>query len=279
MSLQIKNISKKFISRHKQLLVLDNISLEIEKGQFICLLGPSGCGKTTLVNIIAGLEKPSEGMIFHNDKEVKAAGTEISVVFQEPALFPWLSVIDNVAFGMKMAGVSRKERLEKAMDFLKMVNLINFENLFIHELSGGMKQRVAIARSLTMDSDILLMDEPFSALDSQTRGILHSELLKIWSETKKTIIFVTHSIEESVLLADRVITMSTNPGRIKRDYFISSKRPRTLESPEISGITSDILQELKEEVEKIAKNQNNNSRNFKKNTFLCNFVFSLGSYL
>lgn len=261
MTLILKNVSKKFISKHKQTHALDNISLKIEKGEFVCILGPSGCGKSTLINIIAGLEHPTSGGLFLNGKEIKGVGIERAVVFQEPALFPWLRVIDNVAFGMKIAGIPKKERREMALEYLKMVHLSNFKDSFIHELSGGMKQRVAIARALTLDSEILLMDEPFSALDNQTKSILHAELQKIWIETQKTIIFVTHSIEESVLLADKVVTMSTNPGRIKREFVISSKRPRSLEDPEVIQVISEIIQKLKEEIEKVAKSESNSDWN------------------
>jgi len=217
LSLVIENISKSFMLNLKANIVLDNVNLLINKGEFICITGPSGCGKSTLLNIIAGLESASCGRVILNDSVVKDAGIDRAVVFQESALFPWLTVIDNVEFGMKMAGIKKEERKRRAMEYLKMVHLRKFKDSYIHQLSGGMRQRVALARALAIDSQVLLMDEPFSALDSQTRGILQLELQRIWMETKKTIIFVTHNIEEAVVLADRVVVMSANPGKIKRN--------------------------------------------------------------
>lgn len=219
MALVIENVSKRFQSKNKEINVLEKINLEVQKGKFICILGPSGCGKSTLLNIIAGLEKPSEGKVFLNGREVLSPGPDRVVMFQESALFPWLKVIDNVEFGMKIRGVPKKERHERALKYLKMVHLTKFKDVYVHQLSGGMKQRVALARALTLDSEILLMDEPFAALDSQTKNILLLELQRIWWETKKTIIFVTHNIEEAVLLADKVVVMSSNPGKIKKGFL------------------------------------------------------------
>lgn len=268
MSLVIEGVNKKFISKHKQTYTLDNINLSFKKGEFICLLGPSGCGKSTLLNIIAGLETPSEGKIYLNEKEINGVGVDRAVMFQESALFPWLKVIDNVEFGMKMAGIPKKERREKALHYLKMVHLAKFQNSFIHELSGGMRQRVALARALTLDSEVLLMDEPFAALDSQTKGILQSELQKVWWETKKTIIFVTHNVEEAVLLGDRVIVMSTNPGRVKKEFKIELGRPRNIENIDLAYITGQVMKELKEEVEKVAKAEYDNDWSIEKNSIL-----------
>ncbi len=268
MSLVIEGVNKKFISKHKETYTLDNINLSFKKGEFICLLGPSGCGKSTLLNIIAGLETPSEGKIYLNEKEINGVGVDRAVMFQESALFPWLKVIDNVEFGMKMKGIPKKERREKALHYLKMVHLAKFQNSFIHELSGGMRQRVALARALTLDSEVLLMDEPFAALDSQTKSILQSELQKVWWETKKTIIFVTHNVEEAVLLGDRVIVMSTNPGRVKREFKIELGRPRKLENIDLAYITAQVMKELKEEVEKVAKAEYDNDWSIEKNSIL-----------
>ena len=255
MSLEVKDVSKVFLSKHKKTNTLESVNLKIEKGEFICLLGPSGCGKSTLLNVIAGLENATDGKIVLNGKEVKAPGSDRAVMFQEPALFPWMRVIDNVEYGMKVAKVPKIERREKALKYLKMVHLTKFQNSFIHELSGGMKQRVALARSLTLDSEVLLMDEPFAALDSQTKNILQMELQKIWWETKKTIIFVTHNVEEAVMLADRVIVMSANPGKIKKDIKIQLARPRLLENIDLTYVVADVMKELKEEVEKVAKSE------------------------
>lgn len=268
MSLVIEGVNKKFITKRKETYTLDNINLSFNKGEFICLLGPSGCGKSTLLNIIAGLEKPTEGKVILNGKEVKGTGPDRAVMFQESALFPWLKVIDNVEFGMKVAGVPKEERREKARKYLKMVHLTKFENSFVHELSGGMRQRVALARALTLDSEVLLMDEPFSALDSQTKNILQLQLQKIWWETKKTIIFVTHNVEEAVLLADRVIVFSANPGTVKKEFKIQLGRPRDIDSVDLAYVVAQVMKELKEEVEKVAKSEYDSDWNIEKNTIL-----------
>ncbi|ADQ07266.1 ABC transporter related protein [Caldicellulosiruptor hydrothermalis 108] len=276
MALAVENVSKKFLSKNKEITVLEKINLEIQKGEFICILGPSGCGKSTLLNIIAGLEKPSEGKVFLNGKEILSPGPDRIVMFQESALFPWLKVIDNVEFGMKLRGVPKKERYEKALKYLKMVHLTKFKDAYVHQLSGGMKQRVALARALTLDSEVMLMDEPFAALDSQTKNILLLELQRIWWETKKTIIFVTHNIEEAVLLADKVVVMSSNPGKIKKVFEIRLARPRLIDNPDIVYMISAIMKELKDEVEKIAKAEYDSDWSFEKDTVLYSSDSSLG---
>jgi len=255
LSIVVNNISKSFLTKHKETHTLERVNMEIKTGEFVCILGPSGCGKSTLLNIIAGLENASEGKIFLNDKEVKGPGPDRAMMFQESALFPWLRVIDNVEFGMKMTGVAKEIRREKALKYLKMVHLTKFQNSFIHELSGGMKQRVALARALTLDSEVLLMDEPFAALDSQTKNILQIELQRIWLETKKTIIFVTHNVEEAVLLADRVVVMTANPGQIKAEFNIQLSRPRQVEDIDLAYTVAKIMKEVKDEVEKVAKDE------------------------
>ncbi|BCS81364.1 ABC transporter ATP-binding protein [Anaerocellum diazotrophicum] len=276
MALVIENVSKRFQSKNKEINVLEKINLEVQNGEFICILGPSGCGKSTLLNIIAGLEKPSEGKVFLNGREVLSPGPDRIVMFQESALFPWLKVIDNVEFGMKLRGVPKKERYEKALKYLKMVHLTKFKDAYVHQLSGGMKQRVALARALTLDSEVLLMDEPFAALDSQTKNILLLELQRIWWETKKTIMFVTHNIEEAVLLADKVVVMSSNPGKIKKVFEIRLARPRLLDNPDIVYMISAIMKELKDEVEKIAKAEYDSDWSFEKDTVLYSSDSSLG---
>lgn len=276
MSLIIENVGKRFITKHKKTHTLEKINTEIKAGEFVCLLGPSGCGKSTLLNIIAGLEKCTEGRVTLNDKEVKGAGPDRAVMFQESALFPWLRVIDNVEFGMKIAGIPKDIRREKALKYLKMVHLTKFQNSFIHELSGGMKQRVALARALTLDSEVLLMDEPFAALDSQTKNILQMELQHIWWETKKTIIFVTHNVEEAVLLADRVIVMSANPGRVKKEFKIQLARPRVLENIDLAYVISDVMKALKEEVEKVAKAEYDSDWNIEKGAILSDCDSDMG---
>lgn len=272
MKIEIKNIRKDFVSRP----ALGSVNLTINKGEFICLLGPSGCGKSTLINILAGLLEPSSGEIYFDNKSSNEIGKERAMVFQEGALFPWLTVIENVEFGMIIKGINKKEAREKAMNYLKMVHLTKFANSYIHELSGGMKQRVSIARALTLDSELLLMDEPFSALDSQTKTILQQEVQKIWYDTGKTIVFVTHNIEEAVLLADRVVVMGTNPGHIKKEFKIELGRPRIQGSLDVSYMVSKILEVLKEEVEKVAKAEFDNDWSLEKDSVLYNPNNDLG---
>ncbi len=276
MSLMVDNVSKSFITRNNSIHTLDGINIEFKKGEFVCLLGPSGCGKSTLLNIIAGLETATAGRVLLNGKEVKEAGPDRAVMFQEAALFPWLKVIDNVEFGMKIAGASKDQRRERALKYLKMVHLTRFQDSYVHELSGGMKQRVALARALTLDSEVLLMDEPFAALDSQTKNILQVELQQIWWETKKTIIFVTHNVEEAVLLADRVIVMAANPGTIKKEFSIQLARPRQPENIDVSYLVADIIRELKEEVEKVAKAEFDSDWNLKKDIILSDADSNMG---
>ncbi|APC40416.1 ABC transporter ATP-binding protein [Clostridium estertheticum] len=268
MSLIVKDVSKEFISKHKKTSTLENFNLEITKGDFVCILGPSGCGKSTLLNILAGLEKATKGVVLLNGNEITGPGPDRTVMFQEAALFPWLKVIDNVEFGMKMAGIPKEDRYKKAIHYLKMVHLSKFQDSYVYELSGGMKQRVALARALSLDSEILLMDEPFAALDSQTKMMLQQELQRIWVNTKKTIIFITHNAEEAVYLANRVVVMAANPGRIKQEFKIELARPREMESCDIAYYTSKIMKALKEEVEKVAKAEYDGDWNIEENTVL-----------
>ena len=234
---------------------LSDINLEIEDGEFICIVGPSGCGKSTLLNLIAGLEKPTEGTITLDGREVLGPGADRVVMFQEPALYPWLNVIDNVKFGMKLAGVPKGEQEKRAEKYLKMVHLWDFREYAVHELSGGMKQRTALARALTMDSRIMLMDEPFSALDKQTINKLRAELEAIWEETRRTIIYVTHSVEEALYFADRIIILADRPGIVKSVVKINLPRPRQLDSEDFVDIRKHLLDGLKVEVEKIEKEE------------------------
>ena len=268
MSLIVKDVSKEFISKHKKTSTLENFNLEITNGDFVCILGPSGCGKSTLLNILAGLEKATKGVVLLNGDEITGPGPDRTVMFQEAALFPWLKVIDNVEFGMKMAGMPKEDRYKKAIHYLKMVHLSKFQDSYVYELSGGMKQRVALARALSLDSEILLMDEPFAALDSQTKMMLQQELQRIWVNTKKTIIFITHNAEEAVYLANRVVVMAANPGRIKQEFRIELARPREMESSDIAYYTSKIMKALKEEVEKVAKAEYDGDWNIEENTVL-----------
>ncbi|HEX3015040.1 MAG TPA: ABC transporter ATP-binding protein [Desulfobacteria bacterium] len=269
--LAIEQLSKNFISWKQTTTTLQDINIEIKDGEFICLVGPSGCGKSTLLNIIAGLEKPSAGGVFLNGNPLKEAGPDrAAVMFQESALFPWLNVLENVEFGMKMAGIPAEERQNRAIKYLKLVQLSRFSTVPIHTLSGGMRQRVALARALAMDSRLLLMDEPFSALDSQTKEILQLQLQQIWWETKKTIIFVTHDVEEAVLLGDRVIVMAANPGRIKKDIKIHLGRPRQAKSLDVTYVVEEVKKELREEVERVAKAEYDSDWSIEKISFLAN---------
>jgi NitT/TauT family transport system ATP-binding protein len=229
---------------------LQNIDLEIEQGEFVCIVGPSGCGKSTLLHLLAGLDKPTTGQITVDGNPVQGPGTDRILLFQELGLFPWLTVRHNVEFGLKMAGVSKDERRDRARQFLRMVHLSHFEDHYIHQLSGGMKQRVALARSLALHPKILLMDEPFAALDAQTRDMLHDELERLWKETSPTIVFVTHNVREAVRLGDRVLLMSFRPGRIKKQFEVTLPRPRHVEDSDVASLSKEILGQLREEIDR-----------------------------
>lgn len=260
MRLNLEGISKSFIHNNNYLPVLRNINLDIKDGEFLCVVGPSGCGKTTLLNIICGLETADAGRILHRGRPIDESDPERLVIFQDLGLFPWLSVIKNVEFGLRMKQVPRKKRRELALEYLNMVNLTKFKDSFIHQLSGGMKQRVALARALAMDPEILLMDEPFASLDAQTRDILHEELQRIWAKTKKTIIFVTHNVREAVCLGDRVVVFSAHPGEIKASFPVVLPRPRHIENPGLIEIVRMILGELKCEIEKVFREELNEKK-------------------
>ena len=243
MPLVLNNLSKRYDNREKE--VLNEISLTVEDGEFVCIVGRSGCGKSTLLNLIAGLEKPTTGEILLDGVPVTGPGAARTVMFQEHGLFPWLNVIENVEFGMKLQGISKKEREERAHYYLEMVKLIEYKTYPVHQISGGMKQRTALARALCMDSHILLMDEPFSALDKQTSNSLREELQRIWMETHKTILFVTHSVEEAVYLGDRVIVMHPQEGKIAKIYSIDIGCPRHVYTEEFVGLRHQILEEVR----------------------------------
>ena len=233
--IQINHVDKVFSTGGREVIALDDINLDIKTGEFICLLGPSGCGKSTLLNAVAGFSQPSAGSIFVNGKAVQAPGPDRGMVFQEYALFPWMTVEKNIAFGLEIKKQSAVAIKEKVGALLEMLKLQDFRDRYPKDLSGGMRQRVAIARVLALDSPILLMDEPFGALDSLTRRNLQDELLRIWIEFKKTIIFVTHSIEESIYLADRIVVMTYRPARSRR---MSVSRFRDRATPVQSGSTN-----------------------------------------
>src|SRR5919204_890735 len=250
--LEVRNIGKQFLpmqgNETKLITAVKNISLTIEDGQFVCFVGPSGCGKTTFMNILAGLDKQTEGEVILNGRPVTETGPDRTIVFQENALFPWLKVIDNVEFGLKMAGIEKSKRHERAMNYLEMMQLTNFSDAYIYQLSGGMKQRVAIARALVMDPEVLLMDEPFAALDSQTRDLLLVELQLIWAKTRKTIVFVTHNVLESVCLGDKIVVFTSRPGRIKKEIRVDYRRPRLTEDSNLHEYQRKVLDELRTEI-------------------------------
>ena len=232
----------------ERLLALDNINLQVNPGEFLCIVGPSGCGKSTLLHLIAGLHSQTSGQILIDGTPVQGPGTDRILIFQEHGLFPWLTVGQNVEFGMKMKGVPKAERVEKTKHYLRLVHLGKFQDSYIHQLSGGMRQRVAIARALATEPDVLLMDEPFAALDAQTRDLLHDELERIWSETGRTIIFVTHNVREAIRLGDRVVLLTFRPGRVKSEFPVELPRPRHLEDPSVARAAREILDELREEI-------------------------------
>ena len=232
------------------LLALDRIDLQVQAGEFLCIVGPSGCGKSTLLHLIAALQKPTSGTISIDDAQVTTPGTDRILIFQEHGLFPWLTVGQNVEFGMKMKGLSKAEREEKTRYFLRLVHLSEFKDSRPHQLSGGMRQRVALARALATEPDVLLMDEPFAALDAQTRDMLHDELERIWAETGRTIVFVTHNVREAVRLGDRVALMSFRPGRVKKEFLVDLPRPRHLEEVEVARTAREILDSLRDEINK-----------------------------
>jgi NitT/TauT family transport system ATP-binding protein len=234
----------------KPLLALDNIDLKVRAGEFLCIVGPSGCGKSTLLHLIAGLHKQTSGQVLVDNRAVNGPGTDRILIFQELGLFPWLTVGENVEFGMKMKGVDKAEREAKTRYYLKLVHLAQFQDSYTHQLSGGMRQRVALARALATEPDVLLMDEPFAALDAQTRDLLHDELEKIWAETGRTIIFVTHNVREAVRLGDRVALLTFRPGRVKTEFPVDLPRPRHLEDVDVARAARNILDELRDEINK-----------------------------
>ncbi len=246
--LEIRNVCKIYDDNNKE--ALTDINLTIREGSFTSIIGPSGCGKSTLLSMIAGLDYPTSGEILLEGEPVTGPGSDRVVMFQEAALFPWLSVIDNVKFGMRIAGISKEEQERKAMYYLDMVHLGKYRDFAVHQLSGGMKQRVSLARALTLDSKILLMDEPFSALDKQTTNILRDEVESIWEKTRKTIILITHSVEEALCLSDEIAVLSSSPGRIKDIFQVNLPRPRHIDSPEFVKYRQELLHLVRQEVEK-----------------------------
>jgi len=248
--LEAKNIEKYFKHDGKQLKTLDGINLNVNDGEFVCIVGTSGCGKSTFLRTIAGLETPDSGKILLDGQPLSDTGPDRIMVFQEGALFPWLNVQDNVEYGLKIAGVPKEKRNEISHRYLDMMQLTQFATSFTYQLSTGMKQRVAIARALVMEPDVLLMDEPFAALDPQTRDLLLVEMQLIWQKTKKTIIFVTHNVAEAVVLGTRVLVFSHRPAKIKKEVEIDYQRPRLTDDENLLPYQKKILAELRPEVKK-----------------------------
>ncbi len=244
--LVVESVSKRFQTSRARVDALDNVSLAVAEGEFVCLIGPSGCGKSTLLDIMAGLTRPDSGQVVADERRVEGPGRQRLVMFQESALFPWLDAFGNVMFGLKLKpDLTNAQRREIADHYLRLVGLEKFRHAHIHELSGGMKQRVALARSLAPDPQVLLMDEPFAALDALTRDQLYDDIQRIWQESRKTIVFVTHNVREAVCLGDRVVLMAAGPGRIARVFDIPLPRPRDINSPELAGYASQIAAALK----------------------------------
>jgi len=242
--LVMRGVSRRFhTSRHDTMAVRD-LDIEINEGEFVCVVGPSGCGKSTLLDLVAGLDHPTKGEILFDGRPLRRPGSERVVVFQDAALYPWLNVRANVEFGLRIKGVRGRERDTIVDRYLELVNLTEFERAFVHELSGGMKQRVQLARALAVEPRMLLMDEPFAALDAQTRDVLQEELQQIWLRTGATILFITHNVREAALLADRVLVMTPGPGRIKAEIAVPLQRPRNPDTHGVVDFAAEIRREL-----------------------------------
>jgi NitT/TauT family transport system ATP-binding protein len=246
--LQISGVSRRFLSTRQDTTALQDVSLNVRDGEFVCIVGPSGCGKSTLLNLIAGLDRPTQGSLLLDGEPIRRPGADRVVVFQEPALFPWMNVRANVEFGLKMQRLPAKERREKADRFLDLVHLQEFQHAFVHELSGGMKQRVQLARCLAVEPRVLLMDEPFAALDAQARDALQMELQEIWQRTGSTVVFITHNVREAALLGDRVLVMTPGPGRIKAEIPIPLQRPRNPDTHAVVDFAAEVRTALQHEV-------------------------------
>ncbi len=244
--LKIEGVSKTFSGGAGSIEALQPVDLDVAAGEFVCLLGPSGCGKSTLLSIIAGLEMASSGSVWADGLKVQGPGTDRVLLFQEAALFPWLDVQHNVEFGLRQASMPARERAAVAQRFIELVRLKGFERSYVHQLSGGMRQRVALARALAIDPAILLMDEPFGALDALTRDRLHVELETMWASTGKTVVFVTHNVREAVALGDRVLVFSPRPGRLVREFRIELPRPRSLEDHAVVDQAKEIMSVLRD---------------------------------
>ncbi|MEU1810018.1 ABC transporter ATP-binding protein [Micromonospora sp. WMMD1076] len=241
-SVALRGVTKVYGQGEQAVLALDGLSLDIAPGEFVCMVGASGCGKSTLLNLVAGLDRASGGAIELGE------GVNPGLMFQEPALFPWLTVEGNVEVPLKLRGLPRDQRKERVAELLRTVHLSEFGRKRPHQLSGGMRQRVALARTLALETPVLLMDEPFGALDAMTRDILHDELERIWTERKLTVLFVTHNVREAARLADRIVLLSSRPGRIIYSTEVAVPRPRRIDSPEVSAIAAEVTDRLRKEV-------------------------------
>ena len=249
--LEARNISMQFVRRQRVVEALRDVTVQVETSHFVSIVGASGCGKTTLLRIVDGLIAPTGGEILIDGRPVVGPGRDRAFVFQQDGLFPWRTVVDNVIFGLEVQHVKKREAVERANEFIQLVGLDGFEHHFPHELSGGMRQRANLARALTLDPDVLLMDEPFAALDAQTREIMQAELLRIWRSNRKTVLFITHQIDEAVYLSDRVIVMTTRPGRVKSIVEVDLPRPRELSikrTPRFLALVDEIWKMIEEEV-------------------------------
>jgi len=240
-AVSIDAVTKVFGSGGRAVVALEKVSLDVRPGEFVCLVGASGCGKSTLLNLVAGLDRPTSG-------SVDTGGRRTSLMFQEAALFPWLTAGANVELALKLRGVGKADRRRQAVELLESVHLGGMAARRPHELSGGMRQRVALARSLAQDTDVLLMDEPFGALDAMTRDLLHDELERLWQERRMTVIFVTHNVREAARLGDRIVLLTSRPGRVAAEFDVDVARPRRIESPEVSSLASRVTDRLRAEV-------------------------------
>ncbi|MBS7643010.1 ABC transporter ATP-binding protein [Candidatus Bathyarchaeota archaeon] len=247
--MELLNVTKVYPSRSMETHVLRDITFNIHEGEFLCIVGPTGCGKSTLLKIIAGLEKPTSGLVKFQGEAVVEPHPKISMVFQSFALFPWRTVLQNIEFGLEVQGIPKKERREIAMEFVEMVNLKGYEHSYPKHLSGGMKQRVGIARALATDPEIVLMDEAFSAIDEFTAHTLRREVTEIWLKTKKTFVLVTHNLEEAIELADRILVLTSTPGRVKSLVNVTLRRPRRRGTSNFLKVHRQIFRLLKEELE------------------------------
>ncbi len=259
--LSVRGVRKSFpTTRGGRIVALEDISFDVAPGEFLCLLGPSGSGKSTVLNVLAGLDVPDSGQVIMNGRPITGPGPDRAVLFQDPALFPWMTVLGNVEFALRMVGAAPAERRERAMAWLSKVHLARFTDAHPHELSGGMRQRAALARALACSPDVLLADEPFGSLDAQAREALQVEVQRVWAETGTTFVFVTHNVREAALLADRVLLMSAAPGVLLEEYRIRAPRPRHLEDALLSRVVVDIHDRLAEEVSKVVARETGEPR-------------------